>query len=138
MRVHVPRDQQGAVAEFLTRLRGFFKEKWGVDVPEMVFNTSATNAPVVDAGEAGKIEEKTAGKDAVEEVLGGVEKVIQEKEEQGEEGGKAEPSSEEVKAEQMDPNNNNQAMHQEQQQKPAAAEGVAADESAEPVDTTKE
>ena len=48
LRVHLPRDQSGAVAEFMDRLRGHFKDVWGVNLPALV--VSGPPAPADDAG----------------------------------------------------------------------------------------
>lgn len=119
MRVHLPRDQQMAVSEFLKRLRGFFKEKWGVEVAEMVFNSSANATTVAGAVQDEKeAEEKQQPEDEV--VVAAAE---------GAEGAEAAASPPgEVKAEQRDPNNVQQNPQQEQQ-KPAA-EGVPVAEPA--------
>jgi hypothetical protein len=100
MRVHLPRDQPVAVEEFLKRLRGFFKEKWDVEVPEMVFNTTATNGVKEE-------EQKQQQQQPTAEVAAAA--------------AEAAPSPPgQVKAEQRDPNNNNEGQ---EQQKPVA-EGV--------------
>jgi len=114
MRVHLPRDQQTAVSEFLARLRGLFKQRWGVEVAEMVFNTSANATSVAGAFDVNKEEKQPPEEEAVVAVAAdGAEAAAVE----------ASPSPPgEVKTEQRDPNNGQHTAQQEQQK--ATAEGV--------------
>jgi protein MYSM1 len=135
MRVHLPRDEAVAVSEFLKRLRGFFKEKWGVEVAEMVFNTTANAIGVAGTGAVdGKEEGKQQQQQQPEEEAVVAEGV--EAEAKAAEASASPPG--EVKAEQRDPNNGQHTAKQGQQKPengavkgvPAAVEAAAVPDEA--------